>query len=435
MLTRVTRPRAPGRAAPTTAIAPPGPVRVVADPGGLLGLLFLSGSVLVLVALLLPFHPDSTGVALAIIAGLGLAAGVGLILASRRGPLPTWVLVAGIATGSTLIALGVYFAGPTGSATIAIFLTYAAGYSFLYFARATAWGLAGLAVAGYGLALGLNGDPAGWAELVVVGGASVVAGLLIGGVGARLRTALEAERALTVALRDADANKTAFLRGVSHDIKGPLSLAAGLIGLLDQNEDLAPGDLDQLLAGLRRQVGRARQVVDDLLQLDRLTSGPTSLHLADTDLSAVIADAVASLEEDAGRVRFEGVSATAPIDRGRLTRAVANLIHNGLRYSPGSEAVDVEVVRHPDGAVITVSDRGPGVPDHLKQRIFEPFVRGDASDLPTGTGIGLSLVARIADLHGGRVWVDDRPGGGARFGLLVPDTPPAAIATPTRPEG
>jgi signal transduction histidine kinase len=80
------------------------------------------------------------------------------------------------------------------------------------------------------------------------------------------------------------------------------------------------------------------------------------------------------------------------------------------------------VVREEDGVLIVVEDAGPGVPDDLKQAVFEPFRQGDGGPNPSpGVGVGLSLVSRFAELHGGRAWVEDRPGGGASFRVFLPD--------------
>jgi signal transduction histidine kinase len=100
---------------------------------------------------------------------------------------------------------------------------------------------------------------------------------------------------------------------------------------------------------------------------------------------------------------------------------VENLLVNAAKHTPPGSPVGLRVDRAEGGVRITVEDRGKGVPDHLKESVFRPFERGPGklAHAP-GTGIGLSLVARFAELHGGRAWVEDRPGGGASFRVFLP---------------
>jgi two-component system, OmpR family, sensor histidine kinase MtrB len=109
------------------------------------------------------------------------------------------------------------------------------------------------------------------------------------------------------------------------------------------------------------------------------------------------------------------------VDGAKVERILENLLHNALRYTPSDTPIWIRLGRSDGGAVITVEDEGPGVPDELKVAMFESFRQGpNRSAHSPGTGIGLSLVARFAELHGGRAWVEDRPGGGARFRVLLP---------------
>jgi signal transduction histidine kinase len=113
---------------------------------------------------------------------------------------------------------------------------------------------------------------------------------------------------------------------------------------------------------------------------------------------------------------------TLAVDAPKVERMLENLLSNAARHTPPDSHIWVSVTSEDGGAMLVVEDDGPGVPDDMKEAIFEAFQRGrDAAELP-GTGIGLSLVARFAELHGGRVWVEDRPGGGASFRIFLPGT-------------
>jgi two-component system sensor histidine kinase MtrB len=110
------------------------------------------------------------------------------------------------------------------------------------------------------------------------------------------------------------------------------------------------------------------------------------------------------------------------VDPAKVERVVENLLTNAGRHTTPDTPVWVRVVRRDEGVLLTVEDAGGGVPRELRAALFEPFRQGPAAAAHApGVGIGLSLVARFAELHGGRAWVQDRPGGGASFQVLLPD--------------
>jgi signal transduction histidine kinase len=112
------------------------------------------------------------------------------------------------------------------------------------------------------------------------------------------------------------------------------------------------------------------------------------------------------------------------IDPPKLERIVENLVANAVRHTPPTSRIWVRLEPVEEGALLSVEDDGPGVPVELRDAVFEPFRQGPtATPHSPGTGIGLSLVARFAELHGGRAWVDERPGGGAAFHVLLPSAP------------
>jgi signal transduction histidine kinase len=116
---------------------------------------------------------------------------------------------------------------------------------------------------------------------------------------------------------------------------------------------------------------------------------------------------------------------TVSLDPAKVERIIENLLANAARHTPEGTPVWVRVEQPPGGGVLlAVEDAGTGVPAELRDSVFEPFRQGP--DTPThapGVGIGLTLVARFAELHGGRAWVEERPGGGSSFRVLIPDAP------------
>jgi signal transduction histidine kinase len=107
------------------------------------------------------------------------------------------------------------------------------------------------------------------------------------------------------------------------------------------------------------------------------------------------------------------------VDAPKVERMLENLLSNAARHTPPGARIWLRVRPEAGGVLLLVEDEGPGIPDDLKESVFEAFRRGPTASGP-GSGIGLSLVARFAELHGGRAWVEDRPGGGASFRVFLP---------------
>lgn len=287
-------------------------------------------------------------------------------------------------------------------------------------ATAVAWTAAQVAAAE------LRGPPVAlWNALVRSGVFLIVATLLatIREMLERERRSASLERRVAEDLRELNALKDTLLRGVSHDLKGPITAVLGSAQTLRRRRalGLAAEQEDSLLEGIELSARKLDRLVDDLLDLDRLERGLLEPERVPTDLGR-LAEAVVAEAAELGPRPVEVVSdgAVALLDRGLAERIVDNLVRNAARHTAPGTPVRVFVARspEPEGVLLTVEDEGPGVPDPLKAAVFEPFRRGNT--LAGGAGIGLSLVARFAELHGGRAWVEDRPGGGARFRVLLP---------------
>lgn len=221
------------------------------------------------------------------------------------------------------------------------------------------------------------------------------------------------------ARRQLDALKDAFVRVVSHDLQGPLLTIAGLAGLLARAEPAT--DLEEqrhILGRIAHQADRLQHMVASLLDLDRLYQAGTRAKRRLTDV-AELAGRVAEATDLGDRpLTVDVPSLVACIDPDQVERIVENLLTNAAAHTPPGTEVWLRFTAEPQGAtLITVDDTGPGVPDHLKAPIFELFRTADPGT--RRTGIGLWAVARLAELHGGRAWVEDRPGGGASFRALL----------------
>jgi signal transduction histidine kinase len=212
-----------------------------------------------------------------------------------------------------------------------------------------------------------------------------------------------------------------FASDVSHELRSPITALTAAVEVLDGRRTELPDRSRQALDVVVTQVRRFDQMVLDLLEISRLDAGALEVHTEDVLLGSLLhriaartghADVPVEVEPS---LRDEPV----PVDKRRLERIVTNLLGNAEVHGGGPIRVAVQ----PGPARtyrIAVEDAGPGVPTAERERIFERFARGASALHRSGTGLGLALVAEHAALQGGRVWVEDRPGGGARFVVELP---------------
>jgi len=215
-----------------------------------------------------------------------------------------------------------------------------------------------------------------------------------------------------------------LLHTLSHDLKEPLTAILGAASTLDRlDQDLDPAERSHLLKTMVERTKAMNALLSDLLDLDRLDRGIVEPRRFPCDLGDLVhrlADRVELLHHR--KVEFDDVHVTANVDEPKVERIIDNLLLNAVRYTPARARIWVRMTRDDEGGTtIVVEDDGPGVPSEHKLSIFEAFRRGPRSRSKPGSGIGLSLVARFAELHGGRAWVEDREGGGASFHVYLPD--------------
>jgi two-component system sensor histidine kinase KdpD len=235
-----------------------------------------------------------------------------------------------------------------------------------------------------------------------------------------LELAIRAERQTVAELRAIDEVRNAFLAAVSHDLRTPLAAIMGLARTLERRE-LDEDDARDLAARIGANARRLDRMVSDLLDLDRLATGVVESSPHRSDLAEMVARIVANSDVLDGReVAVETSEALAQLDAAQVERIVENLLANAVRHTPPEALIWVSVRPEDGGALLAVEDDGPGVPDDQRAAIFEPFRRAGA-DHAASVGVGLAVVARFAELHGGRAWVQERVGGGASFRVWFPE--------------
>jgi len=219
-----------------------------------------------------------------------------------------------------------------------------------------------------------------------------------------------------------------FASDVSHEIRGPVAALASAVSIVERRRDQLPAEVVPVIEMLQEQVQAFNGLVLDLLEISRFDARTATLEPEDADLHALCQEVV--------RTRgYEGVPVDGPqpvparVDRRRIVQVLSNLLENAQRYAGGATAVRLERVDLDDSVGMVrmrVEDRGPGVAPGERDAIFDRFARGRASespDSPPGTGLGLAVTRQHVELHGGRIWVEDRRGGGAAFIVELPEEP------------
>ncbi|MFE9097050.1 ATP-binding protein [Streptomyces sp. NPDC007264] len=255
------------------------------------------------------------------------------------------------------------------------------------------------------------------------------------GVLDRRRLQQEAEQARAFA--EGDRIRTALLAAVSHDLRTPLAgIKAAVSSLRSDDVEWSQEDRAELLAAIEEGADRLDHLVGNLLDMSRLQTGTVTPLIREIDLDEVVPMALGGVPEGSAELDVPETLPMVAVDAGLLERVVANLVENAVKYSPRAAPVLVAASALADRVEVRVVDRGPGVPDNAKDRIFEPFQRhGDA---PRGAGVGLGLaVARgFAEAMGGSLDAEDTPGGGLTMVLTLraAESPrgPVPLAEPER---
>lgn len=228
--------------------------------------------------------------------------------------------------------------------------------------------------------------------------------------------------------RSAEQGRRDLIAAISHDLRTPL---ASIRAMLEAIADGVVEDADTIhrYHGLMRtEVGRLSHLIDDLFELSRLDAGQMSFTPVPFSLTELLADTLAGLTPRAGAhgVRLNLPPNTPPIpvcaDPGGIQRVVVNIVDNGIRHSPPGGQVTVEVTARAEEVVVAVGDTGEGIDAQDAPHLFDRFFRGDRARTPDagGAGLGLAIARSIVEAHGGRIWAENAPGGGATFLFTLP---------------
>ena len=247
-------------------------------------------------------------------------------------------------------------------------------------------------------------------------------------------------------LADAHQRKDEFLGVLGHELRNPLAPLSNALNVLEARKGEVPEDIRDTHAMMMRQVRSMSRLVDDLLDVSRINQGKIPLRREPTDLASVAFETAHDLEPvvTAHRHQLEVVKPSRPAwvhaDPTRLAQITSNLLQNAIKYTPDGGRIVLEVESKDGQAVLRVTDNGIGISPAMLPLVFEPFIQGDHSRTRAqgGLGIGLTLVSRLVELHGGRTTVESPGlGRGSTFTVRLPSVPapppPAKPALPPDP--
>lgn len=235
-----------------------------------------------------------------------------------------------------------------------------------------------------------------------------------------LRTAADA-------LKQADRRKDEFLATLAHELRNPLAPIANSLAIIERSRSNAQM-VDAALTIMQRQLSQMVRIIDDLIDISRVTRDTLELRLEQVDLRRVVNDAIDATRPLADSMRHQIVVSMPDdvqilADPARLTQVFGNLLHNACKFSEVGKSIELTVMSEPDTVVITVRDDGIGIDGHHIESVFEMFTQVDRSlsRSRSGLGIGLTLVKRLVELHNGTVIArSDGLGKGSSFVVRLP---------------
>ncbi len=240
----------------------------------------------------------------------------------------------------------------------------------------------------------------------------------------RLRLQREATEAEV--LRRTDDLKTALINAVSHDLRTPLaSIIASAGSLRQQDVTWTDAERQEFAQAIEEEAQRLNGIVGNLLDLSRIEGGNLRPEKGWYDLGALIDDVLGRLRtRTAGHrlaVYLPPDMPPVPLDYVEIDQVLSNLVENAAKYTPTGTEIAISVGRSNDEVHVAVADCGVGIPPAALPRLFEPFYRVNGTGpRPQGTGVGLTVARGLVEAHGGRIWVENQPEGGARFVFTLP---------------
>jgi len=220
--------------------------------------------------------------------------------------------------------------------------------------------------------------------------------------------------------------QSTFFSAVAHELKTPLSVLKMMVPALHRLPQLQPETQAEILETVEKNVQRLEGMVRDMLESARLEAGAVILHRRATRLRPlvdIVLETYAPLMARRGQRVVVQIDDDLPplwVDATRIEQVLANLLANAAKFSPPGSTIVIEAWQANGEVQVCVADEGPGIPTEERERIFDRFYTAAKHSALVGVGLGLYICKEVVRLHGGRIWVEDRPGGGSRFCLTLP---------------
>jgi two-component system sensor histidine kinase KdpD len=232
-------------------------------------------------------------------------------------------------------------------------------------------------------------------------------------------------------LRESERLQTVLLNSISHDLRTPLATISGSLDSLQEAEQDNGEEvfLDRdarldLIQTAREETNRLNRLVGNLLDMTRLESGELKLTKEETDIRDLVRTALSHmgewLSDHPVKLEIPDQVPAVYLDYVLMEQVLINIVDNAAKYSAAGTPIEVSVRPQTAGVEIDVADRGVGIPEGDLERVFDKFYRIERAGQPHGTGLGLSICKGIVEAHGGRIWAENRPGGGTILKLSLP---------------
>lgn len=245
------------------------------------------------------------------------------------------------------------------------------------------------------------------------------------------RVRMDEEAAAAQRRMESEGLRNSLLSAISHDLRTPLASIAGAASTLaDEGTGLSEAERQELSRAIHEETLRMSHLTSNILDMARLDTGPTHLNRQWRPLAEVVGDALTRLGEC---IKERPVRVTLPqdlslvlLDPALVEQLLVNLLDNAIKYTPAGSPIEIGAELSAFSLILSVADRGPGIPKGEEDKLFDKFYRLRKEDARGGAGLGLAICKAIADLHGGIIQASNRGGGGALFRVILPmnETPP-----------